>query len=584
MTWLSPSQSSHAEPGWIFAGRVAPLLLLLALYWPGLTTWFYQDDFGWLNLRHEVHTFRDLGPALFAPKAHGNLRPLGENAYFLVFSLLAGIHPLPFRICAFVTQAASLVLLGSIIRRLTGSRVAALSGQLLWIVNPGLAPAMGWTSIYNQVLSGFFFLLAFYFLLLRIETGARRYYLAEWVAFLLGLGALETNVLYPAIAALYMLLFARKFLRTVVPMAVVSGLAVLAHFRIAPPPGGVYALHLDHRIFATVWTYWAWALGPAATWLSCAALALVAWEARRHGWLGVFAVAWFVIVVCPYLPLRDHKESYYLAVPVIGVAMLGAWAVALAQRARLAGKLAAFACMAVYLATSLPAAWAITRWQHARGERVEDLVQGVAEIHRAQPNKYILLDGVDSDLFWSGIADAPFRAMEIPHVYLVPGSESRIEAAASLTAKYALPQAVALRALQENRAVVYRVDTGALRNETRHYLAAAEALWKPETPRCVNLADPAFAEYYRATDHATTVELGGPRTPGERLHVSVFRTGNVSLQITVNSLPAAARLIGQGDGVSEFAADLPAGITGTSQIEVSLASAKPVQFGFVEVR
>src|ERR1039458_3559237 len=51
------------------AWRVLPLLLLLALYWPGLTNWFYQDDFGWLNLRHDVHSVRDLGPALFAPKA-----------------------------------------------------------------------------------------------------------------------------------------------------------------------------------------------------------------------------------------------------------------------------------------------------------------------------------------------------------------------------------------------------------------------------------------------------------------------------------------------------------------------------------
>ena len=50
-----------------YAWRVLPLLLLLALYWPGLTNWFYQDDFGWLNLRREVHAVRDLGPALFAP-------------------------------------------------------------------------------------------------------------------------------------------------------------------------------------------------------------------------------------------------------------------------------------------------------------------------------------------------------------------------------------------------------------------------------------------------------------------------------------------------------------------------------------
>ncbi len=118
------------------AWRVLPLLMLLALYWPGLTNWFYQDDFGWLNLRHDVHSFRDLGPALFAPKAHGNMRPLGEIAYFLVLSSLFGVDALPFRICAFLTQMASLVLLGSIALRLTASRAAACWAQILWIANP----------------------------------------------------------------------------------------------------------------------------------------------------------------------------------------------------------------------------------------------------------------------------------------------------------------------------------------------------------------------------------------------------------------------------------------------------------------
>src|SRR4029077_18713424 len=101
-----------------YAWRALPLVMLVVLYWPGLTNWFYQDDFGWLNLRRDVHSAHDLGSALFAPKAHGNMRPLGENAYFLVFSSLFGINPLPFRIWAFLTQMASLVLLGSVVLRI----------------------------------------------------------------------------------------------------------------------------------------------------------------------------------------------------------------------------------------------------------------------------------------------------------------------------------------------------------------------------------------------------------------------------------------------------------------------------------
>ena len=100
-----------------YAWRVLPLVLLLALYWPGLTNWFYQDDFGWLNIRREVHSVADLGPALFAPRAHGNMRWLGENAYFLGISSLFGVDALPFRIWAFATQIANLLLLGSVVKR-----------------------------------------------------------------------------------------------------------------------------------------------------------------------------------------------------------------------------------------------------------------------------------------------------------------------------------------------------------------------------------------------------------------------------------------------------------------------------------
>lgn len=189
--------------------RALPVLLLLAVYWPALTSWFFQDDFGWLNLHRDVHSVHDLGRALFAPKAHGNMRPLGENAWWLVLPAIFGADPLPLHIAAFLTQAASLLLLGGIAARLTKSALGAFAAQVLWIANAGLAPALGWSSIYNQVLSGFFFLLAFYFLVRYAQWGKRLDWVMQWTAFVLGLGALEINVVYPALALLYALLSTR---------------------------------------------------------------------------------------------------------------------------------------------------------------------------------------------------------------------------------------------------------------------------------------------------------------------------------------------------------------------------------------
>ncbi len=591
------------EYGW----RALPLLLLLGLYWPGLTNWFYQDDFGWLNLRRDVQSIASLGPALFAPRAHGNMRPLGENAYYLILSSLFGVNALPFRICAFATQMLSLLLLGSIVRRLTASRVAALCAQILWIANGAMADIMSWTSIYNQVLSGFFFLLAFYFLL-------RRFYLAQWLAFVLGLGALEINVMYPAVAAVYALFFARPSLKKILPMFLVSTLWMLLHFHFAPASHeGPYALHFDGRLFSTFWTYWTLALGPprmavvrpvepwlatlAIAILTTAAAALLVWKTLRREYLGLFAMAWFLIVLGPYLPLSDHVMAYYLAVPAVGLAIFGAWAIACAWRSGAAWRACAALCMAIYLGASLPAAWAVTRWHHDRGVRVEDLVLGVAEIHQAAPGKIILLDGVDTDLFWSGIVDVPFRVMEIPHVYLVPGSESQIQAPAALVTKFVLPQALAWSALEQNRAVVYRTEGATLRNITTRYRAAAEATWKPETPQFINLGDSLYRKYlgdgwsevadgYRYMSKTGILHIGGPKTPNEHLYTGVFRVGDFRLKLRVNGVEAPAQLVRQDFDLSEFAAALPPALAGAKDLEITLTTdvPDPLKFGYLEIR
>jgi len=549
--------------------RALPVVLLLALYWPGLNTWFYQDDFGWLNLRHDVHSAGDLAGALLAPKAHGNMRPLGENAYWLGISGLFGADPLPFHIAAFLTQAGSLLLLGGIMRRLTGSEAAGFGAQVLWMVNIGLAPALGWSSIYNQVLSGFFFLLAFYFLL-------RRNWAGQWIAFLLGLGALEINVMYPAVAAVYALLYERKLLKKMLPMFAVSALAVGVHLYFSPVAStGVYAPRVDGRIFPTLWTYWVWALGPMAWWLAILLTAGVGMLIASGARAGLLGLAWFVLPLLPYLPLPEHKMDYYLAVPAIGIAMLGGFAISHRP-------LPAVAFVVIYLGASLPASLGITQWQHARGERVEDLVLGVQEVRHSAPEQIILLDGVDTELFWSGVADLPFRALSIPRVYLTPTPNTRIAAAPELLSKYTLPAALA------GRAVVYRFDG-------RQLHRAAGVTPTEDAPRFVNLADDVFRDYfgegwheapggYRWMEGSAAVRIGGPRSAGERLYLGIFDTGKFRVGVLVNGVDVPVEVAHRDNDLSEFRATLPAGAIGWKRMEVRLSAERHLLFGYLEVR
>lgn len=579
------------------AWSLFPALLLLVLYWPGLTTWFYQDDFGWLNLRHDVHSARDLAGALLAPKAHGNMRPLGENAYWLGLSALFGVAPLAFHICTFLTQWASLLLLGNVAKRLIDWGPAGACAQVLWTVNIGLAPAMGWSSIYNQVLSGFFFLLAFYFLLRLIESGNRKDEAAHWTAFLLGLGALEINVVYPALAALYLVFHARRMVWKVLPMFGVSAAAVLTHFYFAPPPqAGVYAPRVDAAMVSTLWTYWRWVLGPipavAAALAAAGILALIAWGVRRGEFTAIVGAGWFVLPLIPYLPLPEHKMDYYLAVPSIGIAMLGAYALGNLRKFGPVGRVATVLACLAYVGTSVKASWTVTNWQHARGERMEDLVLGVEEIHQTTRGKIILLSGIDNDVFWSGVADLPFRAKSIPKVYLAPGSTARIQAAPDLLSKYILPEAIARRALAAGDAVAYRFDGQMLHNETAH----TGGLWTAQDPAFVNVGDPVFADYLgagwgaaadgcRRLERTGVIRIAAPRNSGECLYIGVFETRAFLPRVRVNGIAVGVNLARRDNDLSEFRASLPGMANGRPMvIEIDNPLATPLLFGYAEVR
>ena len=167
------------------------------------------------------------------------MRPLGENAYWLGLSAIFGVEPLPFHLWTFVTQAAQPDAAG---QRSCGGLVAwewaGICAQMLWLVNIGLAPAMAWSSIYNQVLSAFFFLLAFYFLLRAIESGRRVFEVAHWAAFVLGLGALEINVVYPALAVIYAWFWARAWVPRILPMFAVSRAVKWRRTSISPRGAG----------------------------------------------------------------------------------------------------------------------------------------------------------------------------------------------------------------------------------------------------------------------------------------------------------------------------------------------------------
>ena len=450
---MNPDRKAARIAYWI-----APSLLCLLVYRRGFSAWFRADDFAWLGLALRVHNFRDLLDMLVLPAAQGTFRPWSERAFFMAGFTLFGLHATPFRIVIFATQFANLVLVAAIGTRLTGQRAAGFCAALFWVVNGALVEPLGWACVYNQVMCAFFLLLAFYFLLRSLEADgagdsrlAKRYEILQWIAFLAGFGAQELNVVYPALAASYTYLCARPKFRRTLPMFTVSALYTLGHNRLAPfQKTGDYAAHFTGSMLRVLGTYWTWSVGPmfqrtpfaVQPWLILAGVAIVslgllAFAARQlqsrglpgvNGRAAVFCLGWYLITLVPVLPLRDHITGYYVYIPLIGLCWLGGWAFAEAWLAETRTKSAATALALLYVFLVLPRAVQGSQQNRQLTLRVRDLVEGVARAHELHPGKTILLDGVDTDQFWNGIVDRPFKVIGIDHVYLTTGSERHIDA------------------------------------------------------------------------------------------------------------------------------------------------------------
>ena len=188
---------------WVF-----PAIPFLWLYHRGLWCWFYGDDFSLLLLA--AFPDNQFWEALLQPRAQGTFRPLSERLFFYFFHGWFGFDSFPYRVLVFGTQIVNLWLLAAVTNRLTRNRLAGLAAASLWGIHHGLASSMTWTSAYNQVLCAFFFLLSFLLFLRFAESGRKRYYTAQWITFVLGLGSLETMVVYPVVLLGYVLTADRR--------------------------------------------------------------------------------------------------------------------------------------------------------------------------------------------------------------------------------------------------------------------------------------------------------------------------------------------------------------------------------------
>jgi hypothetical protein len=581
------------------------MLFCLAVHWLALRMWFFTDDFAWLGLRLQVHSPSDLMHVLFSPQAEGTVRTLSERLYFLVFSSIFGLESPPFRIWALLTQFANIALLMQIARRLTGSAAAGFLAALLWSANAGLAEAISWSSAYNEIAAAFFILLAFRLFLAYIDTGQQKYWIWQWVVFLLGFGALELNVVYPALALGYALCCARLYLRKTLYLFIPSVLFIILHlFFIPKPPGTQYKMYFDTALFTTLWNYWGFALGALRDskmdwrplWLGLALTLLITVflavflfrKVRNREWLAVFLPAWFILVLAPVLPLKDHITGYYLTVPVIGLTILGAWAVAAAQKKVSLVAAAILTCL--YLAVSITDINVTENFRYDRARRMKYLIKGLESHQRIQAKRIVLLSGIDNDLFWTGFCDDPFRLLGISHVYLTPGSAKDIQQHPEWgcdTSRFFVTVDQSVPMLRGDRAGVFALEGRNVREVTQPYLETAALQVAVRGSDFVDVADPSYQDRlgpswypaerdYRWMPKTATVKMQRPNKIGQILEASgycpasVLAAGPLTVSFRADGVTIGTAAVAQPDQRFNLNLPLPAELVGRQTMELEI--------------
>jgi hypothetical protein len=595
--------------------QAAPIVFLLFLFRDGLKCWFIADDFAWLGLLRQVYSPHDLLRALFEPAAQGTIRPWSDRGFFLLFEYLFGVDDLPFRIMAFATMSANLLLVNWVTRRITHSPLAGFIAAICWAANTALMVVMTWSSAYDEALCPLFLLSALALFIRFSETGKRKFWWWQLVVFSLGFGALEINVVYPALAAAYASFVAprekrRALLVGLWPLFAISVAYFFWHRAVAPLPStGPYLVRIDWRVFRALLMYGKWSLlpvdwtafghsavaGKSILWIGIAGIvALLISEAIRRRTTVWFFIVWYLASLAPVLVLPEHHSDYYLTIPLIGLAMLFAFGVTCGTRD--AGKWRWLALIPViaYLFGMIPISQSATHWSFDKTQTVRALVLGTDAARAKHPDKTILLKGITRGLYDDSMGQGAFAPLGIDNVYLTPESAPDIgggENVADLETTVLDPDAT-VHAIKKDQVVIYSVAGDHLRNVTEGYELSAPSSSSDRLPSRIDVGNPLYSwllgqgwlppeSGIRWMPGRATVHLRGPDSAGSKLELDGFfpaeqlkRVPRV-LKVSVDGIPVGSIQIHDPESSFRRLFYLQPSVVGKDSIEIEL-EASPV--------
>jgi len=305
------------------ADAAAALLIVAAVaivYRGAASAYFFDDDFQWLV---GTWAFRPAQLFDFANLRHF-YRPVIDVYFAAATPLFSGL-PARFHLFNICLHAANGLVLMALAREISGSRAFAFLAALLFVVQPADVDAIAWISALAEPVGAFFGCLALLWYLRSRRTGSAARYALSVAAFALALLTHESSVMFFPLLLLAGWAFADARWRSYVPHAVVLAgylaIDLTINSRNYVVTGGHYGVGV-HAVTNLLEYIVAMVVGrhnPTNYALIAIGIGVLLLRGNRRV---IFATAWIVLALLPFVFFKWSNTSRYMYLPAMGLSML----------------------------------------------------------------------------------------------------------------------------------------------------------------------------------------------------------------------------------------------------------------------
>jgi hypothetical protein len=317
----------------LIAGAVAVVAAVAQIYQKAALSYFFNDDFQWLQSAQHFHWSRLVDLSQY----DHFYRPVIE-VYFFVGLQLFGCAAFPFHVASLVIHLLCTAILFQFARALTANVAFAALSAVFFSVLPGYFEAVAWVGAITDLLPALWYLLAMWMHLRFLQGGGRRVYIGALASFV---GCLLTHessaTLLPIMMALDATLRPETRLAQRVVAVVRSGLvkylpfaALLACYLLVAYEVNTrsylvreghygFGWHaIPHVLDYIVTLYIGKRVLPTYIAIVAVVVALLVWGSARVR----FFVVWILLTLLPASFFTWGNVSRYLYLPAVGFALL----------------------------------------------------------------------------------------------------------------------------------------------------------------------------------------------------------------------------------------------------------------------